>query len=121
MALASPQLQEEHVMLCPPIVWVAKRAKVGWHYADLVIKELRDSGKSLANLIYPAMTYHIKTTNDGKYHCFLLPGKEEMFLLSLWAEDGRRPNISYIHELLVAYGRIVSSAFISLWFNKRFG
>jgi hypothetical protein len=45
----------------------------------------------------------------------------EIFLLSLRAEDGRRPNISYIHELFIAYGRVVSSSFISLWFNKRFG
>jgi hypothetical protein len=82
VAFAFLQLQEEHAMLVPPIVWVTKRAKVGWHDADLVIKELRDSSKSLANLIEPAIIHNIKTTNDGKYRCFLLP-KEEMFLLSL--------------------------------------
>jgi hypothetical protein len=43
-----------------------------------------------------------------------------MFLLSLRAGDGRRPNISYIHELFLAYGRTISSSFISFWFNKRF-
>jgi hypothetical protein len=107
-------------MLVPPIVWVAKRAKVGWHYADLVTKELRDSSKSLANLINPALIHDIKTANDGEYFCFL-SDKEEMFLLSLRIEDRRRPNISYIQKLILAYGRIVSSSFILLWFNNRFG
>jgi hypothetical protein len=80
VALAFLQLQEENATFCPPVVWVAKRAEVGWHYADLVIKaELRDNGKSLANLIDPAIIQHNRTINDGKYRCFLLP-EEEMFL-----------------------------------------
>jgi hypothetical protein len=42
-------------------------------------------------------------------------------LLSFRAGEGRRAIISYIHELFIAYGRVVSSSFISIWFNKRFG
>jgi hypothetical protein len=114
VALAFLQLQEEQVMLVPPIVWVAKRAKVGWHYADfLVMEELMNSDKSQANLIDPSLIHHIKTANNSKYRCFLLH-KEEMFLLSLRTEYGRRPNISYIHKLFLAYQRIVSSSFLSL-------
>jgi hypothetical protein len=97
VALAFLQLQEEYAMQVPPIVWVVKREKVGWHYADLVIKELRDSSGSPANLINPAIIHHIKTEKDGKYCCCLL-SKEAMFLLSLHKEDRRRPNISYIHK-----------------------
>jgi hypothetical protein len=40
VALAFLQLREENATFCPPVVWVAKRAKVGWYYADLIIKEL---------------------------------------------------------------------------------
>jgi hypothetical protein len=61
-----------------------------------------------------AIIQHKKTTNEGEYHCFLAP-KEEIFLLSLQAEDGRRPNISCsIHELFIAYGRVASSSSIPL-------
>jgi hypothetical protein len=100
VALAFLQLREENATFCPPVVWVAKRAKVGWHYAELVIKELMDNGESLANLIDPAIIHHNKTTNDRQYRCFLSP-EEEIFLRSLQAEDGRRPNILYIHELFI--------------------
>jgi transposase len=120
VALAFFQLREENPPCDPSVQRVAERAKVGWHYADSVIKELRDNGESLANLIDPAIIHHQKTTNDGEYRCFLSP-EEEMFLLSMRAEDGRRPNISYIHQLFLSYGRVVSSSFISLWFHKRFG
>jgi hypothetical protein len=91
VTLAFLQIREENTTFCSPVVWVAKRAKVGWHYADLVIKELRDNGKPPANLIDPAIIHHNKTTNDGKCLCFFLSPGEEMFLLSLRAEDGRRP------------------------------
>jgi hypothetical protein len=64
--------------------------------------------------------HYKKTSGDGVYRSFLTPG-EKMFLLSLRAEDSRCPKISYIlHELFLAYGRIVSSFFVSLCFNKRF-
>jgi hypothetical protein len=92
VALVFLQLREENTAFCPPVVWVAKRAKVGGHCADLVIKELRDNGESLANLIDPAIIHRKKSTNDGEHRCFLLP-QEDMFLFSLLAEDRRRPNI----------------------------
>jgi hypothetical protein len=119
VALAFLQLKDELWPSYPTITDVAKQARVGWNYANRVVGELREKGESLAHLSDPAVTHYEKTSRDGVYHSFLTP-EEEMFLLSLRAEDGRRPNISYIHELFVAYGRIVSSSFVSLWFNKRF-
>jgi hypothetical protein len=79
VALAYLQLREEKVTFCPPVVWAAKRAKVGWHYANSVIKELRDNGESLANLIDPAIIHHNRTINNGEYRCFL-SHEEEMHL-----------------------------------------
>jgi hypothetical protein len=118
VALAYLQLPEENATFCPPVVWVAKKAKVGWHYANLVTKEPRDNGESLANLIDPAIIHHNRTTNDGEYHCFLLP-EEEMFLLSFLRVHSRV--IHCLRKGCIAYGRVVSSLFISLWFNQRFG
>jgi len=98
---------------------LARQAKVGWEYAKSVVLELIANGGSISNLVDPAITYHNKTTKDGNYRC-RLSAEEEMFLLSLRAEDGKRPNLSYIHELFVSYGKVVSSSFMSRWFHKRF-
>jgi hypothetical protein len=120
VALTFFLLREETESFYPTVRSVAKRAKVGWRYADSVIRELGDNGESIANLIDPAIIHHKKTTKDGEYRCFLSP-EEEIFILSLRAEDGRTPNLEYIRQLNLSYGRVVSSSFISYWFKKRFG
>ena len=106
VALAFLELQE----LSPDPVSIgllARQAKVGWHCAKLVEMELRANGGSIYNLVDPSITHHNKTTNDGNYRC-RLSGEEEMFLLSLRAEDRKGPNLSYIQELFVAYGKVVN-------------
>ncbi len=69
VALAFMQLWEENATFCPPVVWVAKRAKVGWHYSDLVIKELRDNGESLANLIKQEIIRHKTAASTAASFC----------------------------------------------------
>jgi hypothetical protein len=99
VALAFLQLEEENAPSYPSVHQLAKWAKEGWHYANLVGRELRDNGKSLANLVNRAIMHHHKTTKDGECCCFLNP-VEEIFLLTLKAEDRTIPTLNYILELV---------------------
>lgn len=108
------ELWQEFYPIEPSINAVAKRAKVGWNYADRVVTELQHTG----TLIDP-LTYGDRTRFSlGVGEC--LSVEEDVFLLSLRAEDPGRPNLDYIAHLQEAYGKTVSSQFISNWFKKRF-
>jgi hypothetical protein len=58
VALAFLELKDEHSPSYPSVCQVAQRAKVGWHYANLVVRELLDNGEYLGNLIDPAIIHH---------------------------------------------------------------
>ena len=51
---------------------------------------------------------------------FKLSHEEEVFLLSLRAEEPSRPNSSYIKELKDAFGTTIMAAFLVEWFKYRF-
>ena len=93
---------------------VARRAKVGWSYAKMVVDEFRET----AELEDPSTTH--KKQLESRVERRYLTIEEEVYLLALRAEDPTRTNFEYISLLAERYGRIVSSAFISTWFQKRF-
>ena len=96
------------------ITSVAEKARVSWYYANKVVKEYREDGT-----LQDPLVKHEMTINDRNPTRFLHV-EEEIFLLSLRAEDPTRSNLDYIHCLKVCYNRDVSSSFISKWFKNRF-
>ena len=93
---------------------VAKQAKVGWKFANKVVKEYEQS-----TTLRDPKDEHKEQVNNKKGKR-LLTIEEEVFLLALRAEDPTRTNLEYIQLLQSTYGRLVSSTFISTWFKKRF-
>ena len=77
--------------------------------------ELENTG----SLTDPELTNSEKMRErEKKYY---LEPTEELFLLSLRAEKPARPNCEYLAQLATYYGTVVSTSFISVWFNTRFG
>jgi hypothetical protein len=49
----------------------------------------------------------------------LLSQEEEVFLLSLWAEDATRPLLDYVQKLDENYGTRISVGYLCNWFKTR--
>jgi hypothetical protein len=92
----------------------AMAAKVGKTYAATVIKEITDTG----NLIDPDFLriQQIQSRRKGEY----LALEEEVYLLSLRAEDSSRPLLDYVTRLEAEYATRVSVSFLDKWFKTRF-
>jgi hypothetical protein len=54
------ELKYEHALSSASLCQVAQPAKAGWHYADLVIRKVRETGKALGYLINPAISMNSK-------------------------------------------------------------
>ena len=93
---------------------VAVAAKVGKTYAATVIKDISDTG----NLIDPDFLriHQIQSRRKGDF----LALEEEVYLLSLWAEDASRPLLDYVTNLKAEYAMRVSVLFLDKWFKTRF-
>ena len=102
----------------PTVRSVAQEAHVGWKYASKVIDELLETG----DFVDPRLT----RPNQKEAGFFVgvgsrtLKQEEEVFLLALRTEKPNRPNLDYIRELHGRYGILVTSSFITRWFQKRF-
>jgi hypothetical protein len=93
---------------------VAAEARVSPYYAEIVIRELTETG----HVVDPEILK--QQWNKPRGIGALLSTEEEIFLLSLRLEAPERPNLDYIRQLDQYYGKLVSSNFISMWFKKRF-
>ena len=93
---------------------VAEKSKVSWFYANAVVDEYKANGY----LDDPTIIHNER--NLARNPIQHLSIEEEVFLLSLRAEDAKRPNLDYIKHLHETYGRVVSSSFITRWFHNRF-
>jgi hypothetical protein len=94
---------------------VAERAKVSWHYANAVMKEYKET-----DYLADPFQVHDETIKARATTTLHLNVEEEIYMLALRAEDPKQPNIDYIKELYESYGRMVSSSFITRWFQNRF-
>ncbi len=91
----------------------AKKAKVCTKSIRKIIMELENTG----SLQDPDLINSEKMRTREKQ--FYLEPSEELFLLALRAENPGRPNREYVAQLYITYGTIVSTSFISVWFEKR--
>ena len=114
VGIAYLELVEEQGIQNVSIQAVAEKAKVGWHFANAIIDEYKATDFLADPFIKHEATIKARATS------LHLHVKEEMFLLSLRAEDATRPNLDYIKNLYETYGRVVSSPFITTWFANRF-
>jgi hypothetical protein len=98
----------------PHISDVARVAKVGWDYAAKVVDEISNP----SNLIDPEIQ---KIKQNLAQECGGLSQEEEVFLLSLRAEDATHPLLEYIQNLEEIYGVYVSPSDIypTGWFKMR--
>jgi transposase len=92
---------------------VAENSKISTKIARKVIMELENTG----SLQDPDLIKSDKMrTREKNYY---LEPCEELFLLSLRAENPGRPNRDYVVHLYKFYGTIISTSFVSKWFEKR--
>jgi hypothetical protein len=91
----------------------AKKEKVCTKSIRKIIMELENTG----SLQDPDLINSEKMRTREKQ--FYLEPSEELFLLALRAENPGRPNREYVAQLYITYGTIVSTSFISVWFEKR--
>ena len=98
----------------PPVSMVAERAGVCFSFAKKCIEELDTWGDVVDpdELKETRLQSTLMSSKLGKI--------EEMCLLSLHAEEPRRPNIDYISNLLLETGTLVCSSTITNFFNRRF-
>jgi hypothetical protein len=92
---------------------VAKVAKVGWKYAAKVVDEITITG----DLIDPDIQ-KVEQNLARERGEFLLQ-EEEVFLLSLWAEDATRPLLDYVQNLDENDGTRISVGYLCNWFKTR--
>ena len=98
----------------PSFSKVARECKVSRGCATKFIREFEEHG----NLADPKEATEEKKNDDGVFD--ILTVEEELFLLSLHADDCSRPNASYMKELNDNFGKKISSQFVSNWFKKRY-
>ena len=96
----------------PSISAFARESGVGWWMGNKIVKELEGGG-----IVDPSNGKKIGSTRTVGDQ---LDPEDEALILSLHAEDPARPNRSYIQELHQQNGVLVSTQFISKWFEKRF-
>jgi hypothetical protein len=97
----------------PQISHVAKVAKVGWKYAAKVVDEITITG----NLI-DADIQNVEQ-NLARERGDFLSQEEEVFLLSLRAEDATRPLLDYVQNLDENHGTHISAGYLCNWFKTR--
>jgi hypothetical protein len=97
----------------PHISQVAKVAKVGWKYAAKVVDEITITG----DLIDPDIQK--VQQNVARQRGEFLSQEEEVFLLSLRAEDATRPLLDYVQKLDENYGTRISVGYLCNWFKTR--
>jgi transposase len=93
---------------------LAAKAKVCQQTARKIIMELENTG----SLTDPELT-NSERMRDREKQYYLDP-TEELFLLALRSEKPARPNREYVAHLATYYGTVVSTTFISEWFQTRF-
>jgi hypothetical protein len=111
-------LQQEMFPKPPSFRSVAIRAKVDKKYAGRVIREIHANGDITDPfVIREANRLAIVHRGPGSK---TLAVADQIFLLSLRAENPARPLRSYVLELSNQQGKLVSESTISLWFLKAF-
>ena len=103
------KLREE---LCriPTCRILAKEARVGRTFARKVIKEIGDGGGIVPVDQLKEERWERKEKGVG---CICITLVEQQHLLQLRADEPCRSNDSYVHNLLIFSGNVVSSSFIS--------
>jgi hypothetical protein len=113
------ELLQEMYPLRPTYHAIARRARVGYKYARQVAREVDAKNGSITDpdLIREQIRLSNGPTRPGKK---TLSAADEIFLLSLRADNPARPLNSYVNELYHSRGVRISESTISRWFLTRF-